>query len=251
MFFTLYTSDASHWAYGAHLTLDEQGYDPSEYEVKQIGLVDGVMERISHLNTSKFSPDGTIPSLISAALQEPLVESADVLKYLDSNLSKGPSLLPENPKQHSKIEEPIAHVHQPQLSINLILLQARDVQELNPKKASFWNDFVDSRQDKLTKYGAAHLEIPLLDLIPEHERFFDDSHQGYKVFPAGLRELDSMLVMPYAAGERVTAADMHIVPCFAHALWAAGGETIYEFGPLEELIRKSVPDFEFGERTKV
>jgi hypothetical protein len=38
MQFTIYTSDASQWAYVAHLTIDEKGYEPSEYAVKQIGL---------------------------------------------------------------------------------------------------------------------------------------------------------------------------------------------------------------------
>ncbi|KAJ5145902.1 uncharacterized protein N7515_000466 [Penicillium bovifimosum] len=260
---TLFTSTASQWAYVAHLTLDEKGYDPSEYSVKQIGLVEGENFAPEYV---KINPNGTIPSMTSASLPEPLVDSADILKYLDSNRSKGSSLFPGDPKQRSKVEELIAHVHQPQLSTNLILLQARDVQEMNAKKAGIWKVFVGNRQEKLTKYGAAHPEIPLYasrtpengqlyrlyntEIGPEHQQFFDDSHQGYKDFAAGLNKLDSMLVLPYAVGEKVTAADMHIVPWFAHALWGAGGEKIQDLHPLEDLIKKSVPDFKIGERIK-
>jgi hypothetical protein len=165
------------------------------------------------------------------------------------------------------VEELIAHVHQPRLSTNLILLQARDAQELDAKKASFSKDFIGNRQEKLIKYGATHPKIPLYlsrtpengklyhlyntsNIGPDHKQFFANSHQGYKDFAAGLNELDSMIVLPYAASDKVTAADMHIVPWLAHALWGAGGKAIDEFEPLKELIKKSVPDFEFGDKTK-
>lgn len=36
--FTLYTSDASQWAFVAHLTIDAKGYKPGEYAVKHVGL---------------------------------------------------------------------------------------------------------------------------------------------------------------------------------------------------------------------
>jgi glutathione S-transferase len=278
--FTLYTSDASQWAYVAHLTIDEKGYEPSEYIVKQIGLgkqphkitdlipntglvVDGENFAPEYV---QINPNGTIPSLTSSSLPEPLVDSKDILRYLDSNHPKGPSLFPADPKQRHKIEELIAHVHQPKLSTNLILLQARDAQELGAKKASFWKDFVRNRQRKLIKYGATHPNIPLYllrtpengklyhiynasEIGPKHDQFFADSRQGYKDFAAGLNELDSMIVLPYAAGDKVTAADLHIVPWLAHALWGAGGKTIEEFEPLKELIKQSVPGFEFGDNT--
>jgi hypothetical protein len=83
----------------------------------------------------------------------------------------------------------------------------------------------------------------------EHDQFFADSRQCYKDFAAGLNELDSMIVLPYAAGDKVTAANMHIVPWFAHALWGAGGKTIGEFEPLKEVIKQSVVGFEFGDNT--
>ncbi|KAJ5550938.1 hypothetical protein N7461_005636 [Penicillium sp. DV-2018c] len=260
---TLFTSPASQWAYVAHLTLDEKGYHPSEYAVKEIGLVQGENFAPEYV---KINPNGTIPSMTSTSLPKPLVDSADIVKFLDSNPSKGPSLFPDDPKQRAKVDELIAHVHQSQLSTNLILLQARDEQEMNAKKSAMWKDFVVARQEKLTKYGAAHPEIPLYasrtpengqlyrlyntEIGPDHQQFFEASRQGYRDFAAGLNKLDSMLVLPYAAGEKVTAADIHVVPWFAHALWGAGGEKIQDLRPLEELIQKSVPDFKIGERIK-
>ncbi|KFY64907.1 hypothetical protein V496_02937 [Pseudogymnoascus sp. VKM F-4515 (FW-2607)] len=262
--FTLYTSTASQWAYVAHLTLDEKGYEPRDYTIEQVDLVHGENFAPEYV---KINPNGTIPSLTSTSLPEALIESADILKYLDSNHPMGSTLFPANSEQLSKVEELIAHVHQPRLSTNLILLQARDEQELDAKTAGPWKGFIDDRQEKLVKYGALHPEIPLYvsrtqgngrmydiynahEIGPEHQQFFDESLQGYRDFAAGLDDLDRKLVLPYAAGDRVTAADMHIVPWLAHALWGAGGKGIDEFEPLESLIKRSVPDFEFGEKTK-
>ncbi|KAJ5598898.1 hypothetical protein N7510_011848 [Penicillium lagena] len=262
--FTLYTSTASQWAYVPHLALDQKGYNSDEYITRQIDLVDGENFAPEYV---KINPNGTIPSLTSTSLQKPLIESTEILSYLDSLRPEGPSLFPKDAKQRSKTEQLIAHVHQSKLSTNLILLQARDPQELNAKRNSPWKDFIANRQKKLLKYSVSHPEIPLYisrthengklnqlyndnEIGTEHELFFHDSHQGYRDFATGLNELDSMLVLPYAAGDNITAADLHIVPWLAHALWGAGGNAIYDFEPLEKLIQKTVPDFVFGEKTK-
>lgn len=169
-------------------------------------------------------------------------------------------------KERRKIDEIIQHVHQQKLSTNLILLQARDEEELNDKRAGMFRDFIANRQRRLLKYGAERPDISayrtrtaengyLFDLYhsgkidPACEKFFRDSHQGYKDFAAGLDKLNDLLVLPYAAGDTVTAADLHVVPWLAHALWGAGGNDINDFTPLEKLIQKSVPEFQFGEKT--
>ncbi|KAL5041419.1 hypothetical protein BDW71DRAFT_217869 [Aspergillus fruticulosus] len=262
--FTLYSDVASQWAYVAHLTIDEKGYDPREYVVKQVGLLDAENFNPEYV---KINPNGTIPSLTSASLPEPLIESTDIVKHLDSNRPDRSPLFPADARLRSKVEEFIAHVHQPSLSTNLILLQARDPEELRAKTASVIKAFVNKRQEKLVKYGGAHPEIPLYamrasdngqlhrlynahEIGPEHEKFFEASLQGYKDYAAGLDKLNSMLVLPYAAGNQVTAADVHITPWLAHALWAAGAKSVDDFEPLRNLVRKSVPDFEFGENIK-
>ena len=219
----------------------------------------------------KINPNGTIPSLTSASLSKPLIESADIVKYLDSNRPNGPPLFPSpsDTKLSSTVEELIAHVHQPHLSTNLILLQARDAEEFHAKTASPMKAFVDKRQEKIAKYGSAHPEIPLYamrspdighlhrlynntpEVSAEHEQFFRDSRQAYEDYAAGLDKLDSMLILPYAAGERITAADVHIVPWLAHALWAAGGKSVDDLEPLRSLVARSVPGFKFGENIKI
>ncbi|CAG5158250.1 uncharacterized protein ALTATR162_LOCUS5058 [Alternaria atra] len=262
--FTLYTDSASQWAYVAHLAIDEKGYERSEYESKQVGLLDG--ENFSPAYV-KINPNGTIPSLTSASLAKPLIESADIVKYVDASRSNGASLFPTDPQQLAKINKLISHVHQDKLSTNLVLLQARDWQELEANKAGGIKTFLGNRQQRLVKYGPLNPDVPLYatrmptngylnDLYtasnvgPEHEEFFAGTEQGYKDYAAGLRELDSMLVLPFAAGDKVTAADLHIAPWLAHAMWAAGGEEIGDFEPLRARIEKSVPGFEFGEKTK-
>ena len=214
----------------------------------------------------KVQRNGTIPALTSSGLDEPLIQSADILAYLDKTRPGSRSLFPSDPAQRQKMDALIDHVHQESLSTNLILLGARDKEEMEKKQASPFKSFVDSRQEKLEKYGAAHPENPFYapktkengqlyelykkDVGPAHEQFFRDNHEGYKEFARGLNKLDSLLVLPYAAGESVTAADYHIVPWLAHALWGAGGSAIHDFEPLEKLIQKSEPNFKFGEKTK-
>lgn len=214
----------------------------------------------------KINPNGTIPSLTGPNLSKPLIESVDILSYLDEGHPETPSLFPTNPTERTKVNKLIDHVHQDKLSTNLILLQARDEQEMDGKKNSMWKQFLSDRQEKLEKYGATNPEIPLYsdrikdngavyklytsDTSPAHEAFFKASDDSYKDFAAGLSELDSLLVLPFAAGEKVTAADLHVVPWLAHALWGAGGVKIFDFEPLETLIQKSVPGFTIGTKTK-
>lgn len=129
-------------------------------------------------------------------------------------------------------------------------------------------EFVNKRQEKLVKYGSAHPEIPLYAMrtpdnghlyrlyntpeieSPEHEQFFEASRQAYKDYAAGLDKLNSMLVLPYAVGDHLTAADVHIIPWLAHALWAAGAKFVDDLEPLRSLVGRSVPGFEFGENIK-
>jgi glutathione S-transferase len=208
-----------------------------------------------------------VPSLTSDALLEALNDSADILEYLDSLHPERSPLFPDDPEQLRRVKDLIAHVHQPQLSTNLVLLQARDVAELEAKKASFWNEFIRNRQEKLVRYSASHPKVPLYasrvasngalydiytaeDGGSERDVIFAETFRGYEVFAAGLDQLNSMLFLPYAAGDNLTAADLHVVPWLAHALWGAGGVGIEDFEPLQTLITKSVARFEFGGKTK-
>lgn len=139
---------------------------------------------------------------------------------------------------------------------------ARDKEEFQAKQSSMWKDFVGVRQKVLEQnrteypdhefYGGKAVENGMLNTLyisevgSDHEQFFAHSREGYQTFAKGLAELDSLLVLPYAAGEEVTLADLHIVPWLAHAMWGAGASDVCDFGPLEELIQKTVPGFKVG-----
>lgn len=260
---TLYSSKASQWASVPLLALAEKGYMSDDYVVEEIDLVAGDNFNPDYI---KINPNATVPTLTASSLSQPLIESADILVYLDQSHSERPSLFPKDPTDRARVDQLIQHVHQSKLTTDLILLRARDEQEFNGKKASIWKQFIANRQEKLEKYGAAHPEIPLYsaqtktnralydlyttDVSLAHEYFFRATDESYKEFAAGLQELDSLLVLPYAAGKGVTAADFHVVPWLAHALWGAGGHAVTEFEPLEKLVQKSVPAFTFGVKTK-
>ncbi|KAK2804518.1 hypothetical protein FQN50_006593 [Emmonsiellopsis sp. PD_5] len=262
--FTLYSFAGSQWAGVAHLTLAEKGYDKSQYDVKEIDLITAKNFEPDYL---AINPNGTIPSLTSPALSKPLIESADILKYLNqSHPSFGPELIPTDPIILNRMKELIDLVHSKDVDTNLILLQARDKTEMDDKRGSIWKTFLANRQAKLDQYSASLPAHPFYgpkslenshvnklyntEIGPDHEAFFDLTHDMYRRFAAGMERLESLLMLPYAAGTEVTAADLHIVPWLAHAMWGAGGVEVAGFEPLEKLIGKTVSGFKVGPRTR-
>jgi glutathione S-transferase len=214
----------------------------------------------------KINRNGTIPSLTSASLSEPLIESTDILRYLDT--LRGPSTLTPDAADATKAAAIMDLVHSDAVSTNIILLRARDPAEMTDKKASVWREFVANRQARLEKErdadpshpfyapkavenGAVH-QLYAADVGDAHKAFYDESHALYKGFADGMAKLEPMLTLPYAVGDRVTEADFHIVPWLSHALWGAGTEPseVQNFATLEALIQKSVPGFKVGPRTR-
>lgn len=216
----------------------------------------------------KINPNGTVPSITAASLNKPLTESADCLTYLDqARPNSGVNLTPRDPKTQEIVQKLINLVHSDAVGTNLILLMARDKEEFQGKQSSMWKDYVGTRQQVLEQnrtahpehefYGGKSMENGMLnglytseEIGPHHEAFFAHSREGYQKFANGVAELDSLLVLPYAAGEEVTLADLHVVPWLAHAMWGAGASEVGDFAPLEELVRKSVPGFKVGEKIR-
>ncbi|KEF59474.1 uncharacterized protein A1O9_04318 [Exophiala aquamarina CBS 119918] len=243
------------------LGLVEKGYGAEEYETKDVDLLTAANFHPEYL---KINPNGTVPSLTAASLDKPLIESADVLTYLDQKRpNSGVELTPKDQKTQEIVQKLVDLVHSGALSTNLILLMARDKEEFQAKQSSMWKDFVGTRQKVLEQnraehpdhefYGAKTVENGTLNDLytssevgPGHEGFFAHSREGYQTFAEGLAKLDSLLVLPYAAGKEVTLADLHIVPWLAHAMWGAGASDVDDFGPLEELVQKTVPGFKVG-----
>ncbi|KAL2831596.1 hypothetical protein BJY01DRAFT_240059 [Aspergillus pseudoustus] len=268
---TLYSSTGSQWAYVAHLALIEKGYKSDEYDVVNVDLskppyVISVTAENLEPEYVKINPHGTIPSMNHPALETPLVDSVDILDYLDRSRPAATPLIPSDPTTKARVQQLIELVHSDQVGTNLILLQARSDEELDGKRISPWHTFLSNREATLEKYRAhepnhpfyerrsaengALLRLYTTKSTPEHAELFARTHSQYREFAAGVDRLESLLVLPYAAAPSVTAADLHIVPWLAHAMWGAGGEDIGDFAHLEELIQVSVPDFKVGERIK-
>ncbi|KAL3486201.1 hypothetical protein BJX62DRAFT_215653 [Aspergillus germanicus] len=260
---TLYASTASQWAYVPILGLREKGYKPDEYDVVHIDLMTAKNFEPEYL---QINPNGTIPSLAAPGLAKALVDSVDILEYLDRSRPDTAPLILADSSSKMRVQQLIDFVHSTQADTNLVLLQARSHEELDAKKNSPWNTFLSNRQAVLEKYRAEDPSHPFYErraaengallwlytseATSEHTEFFERTHAQYCDFATGLDHLDSLLVLPYAASPSVTAADLHIVPWLAHAMWGAGGLEIDEFEPLEKLIQKSLPGFQIGGRIK-
>jgi glutathione S-transferase len=214
----------------------------------------------------QINPIGTIPSLVGPSLSRPLVDSVEILEYLNRSRPNTAPLTPADSASKGRVQQLIEFVHSAQADTNLVLLQARSYEELAEKKKSPWMTFLSNRQAVLEKYRAedpthpfyerkaaengALLGLYTSDPSPEHTAFFERTHAQFRDFAAGLDHLDSLLVLPYAVGSEVTAADLHIAPWLAHAMWGAGGQDLNDFGRLENFIQQSVPEFQIGGRIK-
>ncbi|CEL00432.1 hypothetical protein ASPCAL00034 [Aspergillus calidoustus] len=260
---TLYAFTGSQWAYVPLMGLRENGYGPDEYEIVEIDLVTAQNFKPDYL---QINPNGTVPSLIAPSLAKPLVDSVEILEYLDRSRPDTTSLTPGDSSGRERVRELIELVHSAQVDTNIILLQGRSQDELEEKKKCPWMTFLSNRQAVLEKYRAEDFSHPLYERkaaengallrlyttgpSQEHNEFFERTQSQYRDFAAGLDHLDSLLVLPYAAGSSVTVADLHIVPWLAHAMWGAGGHEVDDFESLEMLIQHSVPGFRIGERIK-
>lgn len=264
--------------------LAEKGYEAGvDYDLEDVDLCtlinfdDSVVVSILTLYTVtaanfdpeylKINPYGTVPSLTSPSLSKPLSDSVDILRYLD-NAREGSLTLGE-PTAQRRMQEIIDLVHSDEVGTNLILLQARDQGEMEKKKASMWATFLNARQAKLDKYRAdfpghsfyepkatenrAVWSLYNTEVVGDsHQSFFQLTEDMYRKFAAGVDKLDSLLVLPYAASNQVSEADLHAIPWLSHAMWGAGTppHQVQNFEVLEALIQKSVPDFKVGPRVK-
>jgi glutathione S-transferase len=212
----------------------------------------------------EINPMGTVPSLIVPSLDRPLVDSRTILEYLDR--AKSPSLEPADVSRKTVMQAIIDLVHSDDVGTNLILLQARDPQEYQDKRSGPFGAFIATRQNKLESlhlsypehpfYGQKSRENGVLHRIyttepsAEREAFFKETHKGYIKFAREMDRLETLLVLPYAAGDEVTFADLHAVPWLAHAMAFVGTEGITDLSKLEAHIQKSVPTFKIGPKLR-
>ncbi|RFU81280.1 hypothetical protein TARUN_935 [Trichoderma arundinaceum] len=262
--FTLYSSVESQWVGVPLLALAEKGFKENiDYDLKEISLASGENFSPEYI---AVNPNGTVPSLTAPSLPKPLTESVDILRWIDS---LGTKTL--EPQDAARSKEILDLVHSPSMSTNLILFQARDTDEMAYKKASAWNAFLEGRQARLDKELAAQPNHPFYifyiskaaenlsvtslyraDLGPSHHDFYKLTNEMYRDLAAGLEKLESLIWLPYAAGETVSEADFNTIPWLSHAMMGADTPvtSVQDFGPLERLIQKTVPEFKIGPKTK-
>lgn len=245
------------------LGIQEKGIQPHEYEHQEIDLMGAGNFDVEYL---KINHNGTLPALTTPSLDAPLVESADILEFLDRlEPPRGTSLAPKDAATKERAEKLIALVHSMELNSNLILLTARDTEELEKVKETFY-DFITTRQRVLEENAARHPSHPFYGpkatdnngvnkvyttpTGPEHQEFFKNTHEGYKAFANAFDQLEFLLALPYAAGDHITYADLNIIPWLSHVLCFAGSKDFNDFAALEVLVRKTVPGFSVGPKVR-
>lgn len=214
------------------------------------------------------NPNGTVPSLTATGLSSPLIDSRDIVQYIDNMRPSPPELQPRDADLGARAKQVIELIHADRMSTNLILLQARDAEEMRAKQSSPWKTFLENRQNQLQHWSkerpgdkfyqaklsenTAIYQLYVSDDVEDadHQKFYSQSHLQYQDLAAGLDELNELIKLPYITGDSLTGADMHVVPWLSHAMWGAHAEGIQDFTSLEELIRKSVPSFKIGDRVK-
>ncbi|KAL7892362.1 hypothetical protein HDV63DRAFT_265034 [Trichoderma sp. SZMC 28014] len=259
--FTIYTSPESQWVGVMHLALVEKGLKKDvDYDVKELSLTNGDNFAPDYI---KINPNATVPSLTAPSLSKPITESADILRWIDA---RGKKTL--EPDDAARSKEILDLVHSPSMTTNLILFQARDANEMKSKQNSFWKTFLEGRQSRLDKELAAQPSHPFYvsktaenlgvtslyraEVGSTHEDFYKMTDEMYRTLAAGLNKLDSLIALPYAAGSRVSEADYNAAPWLSHALMGADTPTkdVQDFGHLERLIQKTVPDFKIGPKIR-
>ena len=217
----------------------------------------------------KINPNGTVPSLVVTAHNKPLIDTRSILEYLDQsspNSTRTPALTPTDPEIKIRANALIELVHSSDLDTNLILLACRDEAELEEKRSGVFGSFVAARQAVLKKYhqidpsnalyAAKVKENGALSHIyttgPSDERkaFFVDTQKRYVKFASTMEELNSRIRLPYATGDEVVLADLHIVPWLSHALAGVGTVDPSDFSKLEAHIGKTVPGFKVGDNVR-
>jgi hypothetical protein len=168
-----------------------------------------------HPDYLKVNPMGTVPSLTVPSLSKPLTDSRDVLAHLDS-LKPAAPLVPTSPAVQENIQAIIDIVHGDDVSTNLILLQARDMDEYSDKGDGPFGAYIATRQKVLEKHNTALPEhafygpeaeengmvhkIYTVGSKEEREAFFKDTHESYKKFAGEIDRLGSLIVLSYAGG---------------------------------------------------
>ncbi|KAL8752779.1 MAG: hypothetical protein Q9184_005627 [Pyrenodesmia sp. 2 TL-2023] len=263
---TVYSWDGSQWAGVVHLGLAEKKIDKNEVEIEQIDLMKAENLEPEYL---KINPNGTVPSLKAPSMSEPLIDTRVILEFLDRYRpsTSEPDLIPVDAQDKAAAHALIELVHSNDLETGLILFGCLDNADIDRMKGSPLFDYLAARQSALEKHvaadptnafyatrfkgnGALHHHFTDASTAADREAFFSETAAGYRKFADGLEMLERQIRLPYAVGDHVTVADLHIVPWLSHSLWALGTTEPSDLSKLEQRVRRTVPDFTLGPKTR-
>lgn len=210
-----------------------------------------------------------MPTLTAPSLSEPLIDTREILEFLDRYRpsTSGPDLIPVDAHEKAAAHALIELVHSQDLETGLILFGCLDDADIDRMKGSPLFDYLDARQSALGKYiaadpsnafyttrfksnGTLHAYCTDVSTTADREAFFSETAAGYRKFADGLEMLERQIRLPYAVGDHVTVADLHIAPWLSHSLWALGTTDPSDFSKLEQRVRRTVPDFELRPKTR-
>ncbi len=209
-----------------------------------------------------------MPTLTASHLSKPLVDTRQILEYLDQARPSvdGPNLTPSAAQDKAASNSLIELVHSSDLDSGLLVFGCFDDAGIQQLQASPFFDYLAARQTALEQYrcadptnafyeakcgenGALH---SLFNNAPNAARvaYFEDTAAKYKTFAAGLDKLERQIRLPYATGDHVTLADVHMVPWLSHVLFTLGTTDPSDFSKLDGQVQQVVPDFQLGPRVQ-
>ena len=212
----------------------------------------------------KENPNGTVPTLRASHLSKPLIDTRQILEFLDQSRSSvnGPDLTPAGAEDKAAANSLIELVHSSDLETGLLIFGCLDDGELHRLQPSPLVAYLATRQTALEQYHAADPTNAFYAAKREENgtlhsiftsatnaariAYFEDTAAKYKTFAAGLNKLERSIHLPYAVGDHVTLADLHMVPWLSHTLFALGTTDPSDFSKLEGRIQQVVPEFKIG-----
>ena len=209
----------------------------------------------------KINPNGAVPTVTTSALNTPLVDTRPILEYLDHARSAtgAPSLTPTSDEDKATAQALIDLVHSDSLDTGLFLFGCLDDADVSQIKSCPLFDYLAARQvalknhlstdpssmfyrSRLEENGRLH-RIFTDASRSERDEFFRETAARLVKFADSFNMLGRHLRLPYAIGDNVSLADLHIVPWLSHSLWALGTTDRSDFSKLESRIQRAVPDF--------
>lgn len=171
---TVFSWIGSQWAGVAHLGLAEKGFGDEEVEIKEIDLrkfthAQEKLEMLTQTNDDEVkaenfdpeylekNPNGTVPTLTAPHLSQPLVDTRQILEYLDQSRPsvKGPNLTPVERQDKSIASALIELVHSDDLETGVIIFGCLNDSEIHRLQATPFMAYVVARQTALQNYHSA------------------------------------------------------------------------------------------------